>query len=153
MQTEQETQAIRGLSRTLKRLREPRFGLLDIGIAIAIVVMLLASLFTMGVVLRQQGNIARSSENTQKLVEDLTDLSARFQKAIDAAPAQTARLLEEFSEELRRQIAAHDQRTQQIIVKEGQTRTVVVFVTPSPQPTATVTCNPTPVVGNCPRRR
>jgi hypothetical protein len=145
--TEEQTRVISG---ALKWMRRPRFGLLELGILIAIVVVFLAACFTFYTVIGQQRDIARTSRNTNQISRDLADLLFTVKQAIDAGPAATDRLLERFAEELSRQIAVHDQRVNAAIVRETErretTRTVIVVVSPQPYPTSEPTPCPNAVV-------
>jgi hypothetical protein len=100
----------------------------------------------------QRRRIEELQRSTNVLLAEFRDALARGPEATRQAIAEIVRGL---SDEISRQIIQHDQRTREIVRQETIERqtTVVVIVTmmPSPRPTATVTCNPTPVVGNCRR--
>lgn len=68
--------------------------------------------------------------------------------ALAKAPANTQKAIDEIS----RRFEEAQERQTSTIRTEIRDRPVIIYVTPSPQPTATVTCNPTPVVSNRPCR-
>lgn len=93
--------------------------------------------------------IARDAETAS--ITTLRILMA-LEAALADAPANQKAVIDLLLSEIRK---LQEQQTQ-VIIREQRSNpeTIVVYITPEPQPTATVTCNPTPVVGNCrgPRR-
>lgn len=148
MEPEQERAALRGLRRAIQAGRREKFGILEYGIAAAVIVMLIAGFISVAFIIGQNQRIAQTARETKMIAADVRALAADLQAAIAAEPENFEALLARFTAELAKQIAAHDQRTREIIVEEHEHRTVIIY-TPAPQPTATVTCDPTPVLGNC----
>lgn len=157
--TPEEKQAVRGMARAIAEMRRRGFGWLEGAIAILIVVVLLASFFTswyvIGELTRQEDRDRSAKEEraeTARIASDVRDLLVELRAAISRGPAASKAAIDELS---RRFEAAQREQTA-IIVRDqraARPQTVVVYVTPSPQPTATVTCDPTPIVSNRPCRR
>lgn len=105
---------------------------------------------------RDDHRAARERQKLAVIGRDAADAARDAKAALDAltaAIAQGPAAQEEAIDELTRRFEEAQRRQTQVIIREQRARpqTIVVYVTPSPQPTATVTCNPTPVVGNCSR--
>lgn len=156
MTTPPDATSMRGLSRAIARLRQPRAGLFEILIAVAVILMLIAGFFSLSYVigeeLRSGARDAQAMKDRAKLEQialDTRDLLAELRAAIAAAGPAQKRALDEL---IARINALLEKQTTVIVRNQDQSpsvRTVVVVVTPEPQPTATVTCRPNVVTGKC----
>jgi len=130
-------------------------GWLEIVTVIAIIIMLIAGFVSMSYVIGQQVRQAardRQADRDRVKIEQIAISTraalAELRAAIAAGPNAQSRAMQQLLdgiEELQRR------QTQVIIQEQRRREVVVVVVSPEPQPTATVTCDPTPVVGSCRR--
>lgn len=156
MDEAEEIQAVRGLSRTLKRIRRPRGGRLEAVIVVAIVLMLVAGFMSIFYVIQQQARqanrdrqLAAISTDAREAAINARNLLMEIRAALAAEPVAQQKAIAEILAGIEELLA----RQTQVVVREQARRdTVVIVVSPQPQPTATVTCDPRPVVGNCKRR-
>lgn len=158
MSEHEDTQAIQGLTQTLKELRrQRRFGLLEVLIIIVALIMLIAGFLSISYVIREQVRQAardRAAESQRALIQQ-TAIDARnglleLRAALMAGPAAQDAAIRRILAAIDRML---DAQTRVIVREQNKQETIVVVVTapPSPQPTVTVTCDPRPLTGSCRR--